>query len=155
MVGETGGPTGVIWGYSGAPVVDREGQVIGVLTGADFRGRTKLNLGAIQEVDAEGRPQRREVTLPNRSLVVVQPLQAPEILRELPPSTGYEKSRQVTEVVIAGFPFASCAATSAHLFAADSEDGARLLRKWQLLDQVGAWWLPFASRTRKLRLAPG
>lgn len=37
LVGESGQPLGVSWGFSGAAAVDPAGRVVGVLTGADFR----------------------------------------------------------------------------------------------------------------------
>jgi hypothetical protein len=155
LVGETSGPTGVVWGYSGGPAVDGDGQVVGVLIGADFRGRTTLNMRAIQDADSDGRPQRREVTLPNRSLVVVEPLQAPQIMDELGLSAAAGTDHEETPVVLAGFPFTSCASTTARLQPAASLAGATLLRKWQLIDQTGAWWLLPSLSVRKLRLAPG
>ena len=154
MVGETGNPVGVIWGFSGAPAVDRDGQVVGVLTEADFRGRTTLTLGTIQAAGADGRPQSREVTLPSRSLVVVEPLHTPKILRELKLSEAYRSDRGETPVLLTGFPFASCASTSARLKAADSPDGAKLLKKWQSVGPVDAWLPPFAFSVTKLRLTP-
>jgi hypothetical protein len=154
MVGETNGPTGVIWGYSGAPAVDRDGEIIGVATGADFRGRVTRNLGLIQDSDASGRPHNSDITLPNRSLVLVEPLHTPEILAALDLSETAPKAQSEGPVVLAGFPFASCASTSARLQPAESADGMQLIKKWQLLDQVGAWWLPSLG-SRKLRLTPG
>jgi len=154
MIGETSGTAGVIWGYSGAPAVDGDGQVVGVVTGADFRGRTTLRLGAIQGVDAEGRPQSREVTLPNRSLVIVEPLHTLEILRELDFPMLSVNDREETPVVLTGFPFANCASTSASLQTASSPGAAKLLKKWQLSDQAGAGWLPLELSVKKLRLSP-
>jgi hypothetical protein len=155
MIGETSGSTGVIWGYSGAAAVDGEGQIVGVVTGADFRGHITQKLGQFQESDADGGQQSREVTLPTRSLAVVEPLHTPEILHALGLSAAEESGREEAAVVVAGFPFASCASTSARLQVADSGGGAKLLKKWQLLDQVGAWWLPPGFGGKKLKLVPG
>ena len=57
-----------------------------------------------------------------------------------------------SSVVLAGFPFASCASTSAQLHTADSLAGADLLKKWQQLDRTDSWWLPSLGG-KKLRLA--
>jgi len=154
MVGEASDPAGVAWGYSGAAAIDRDGRVVGVLTGADFRGRVTLNLGAVQEADADGMPLTHPVTLPRRSLVVIEPLGAPEILRELGVSPPRRGQAGETPVVLAGFPLASCAATSARLQSADSSAGVELLSKWQSIGQVGAWFLPPQIDAKKLKLAP-
>jgi hypothetical protein len=150
MVGETDGRAGVIWGYSGAAAIDRAGEIIGVAIGADFRGRITQNLEAIQGADADDHSSH-EVTLPNRSLVLVEPLGAPEILRALGLSEAEGNEPIDGSVVLAGFPFASCASTSAQLQIADSADGVTLLKKWQRLDQTGSWWLP-SFGDKKLRL---
>jgi hypothetical protein len=154
MVGETTGQTGVIWGYSGAPAVDRDGEIIGVATGADFRGHITQNLALIQDTDVTGRPRNNDITLPNSSLVLVEPLHTPEILTALDLSEASPQARSQGSVVLAGFPFASCASTTARLQPAESAEGVQLIKKWQLRDQVGAWWLPSLGN-RKLRLTPG
>jgi hypothetical protein len=150
MVGETSGHAGVSWGYSGAPAVDDTGEVIGVAIGADFRGRVTQRLGAIQEPVSDDQ-QSGEITLPKRSLVVVEPLRAPEIVRALGLREHASSKPTESSAVLAGFPFASCASTSARLLAADSAAGASILKKWQQLDQTDAWWLPSLGH-RKLRL---
>ena len=83
LVGETGQPLGVSWGFSGAAAIDLAGRVVGVLTGADFRDRTTVELGSILDVNRSGGGVSRPVVLPSRSLVVVEPLRDPDILRAL------------------------------------------------------------------------
>jgi hypothetical protein len=150
MVGETNGQAGVIWGYSGAAAIDRAGEIIGVAIGADFRGRITQSLGVIQGADADDHLSR-EVTLPNRSLVVVEPLRAAEILQALGLSDAEDNAPAGHSVVLAGFPFTSCASTSAQLQIADSAGGVNLLKTWQRLAQTGSWWLP-SFGDKKLRL---
>jgi hypothetical protein len=150
MVGETSGRAGVIWGYSGAPAVDETGEVIGVAIGADFRGRVNQSLGTIQE-PAPDDQQTGEIALPKRSLVVVEPLRAPAIMRALGLREHASAERSESSVVLAGFPFASCASTSARLHTADSVAGAILLKKWQQLDRTDSWWLPSLGG-KKIRL---
>jgi hypothetical protein len=152
MVGETEGRTGVAWGYSGSAAVDQEGRVVGVLTSADFRGRVSVNLAAIQEAKKGDRPVNVATTLPDRSLVVVEPLQDPTIINELQPARVPAERRQTIKVVFAGFPSASCASTSARLQPAASPAGAELLGKWGAMDESGAWWIPpgFSIKTVSL-----
>ena len=142
MVGETDGRTGVAWGYSGAAAVDQEGHVVGVLTSADFRGRVSVNLGTIQEPKTSGSPIDVATTLPDRSLVIVEPLQDPAIIHELQQASVPSERRQPMKVVFAGFPSASCASTSARLQPATSPAGAELLVKWGAMDGSDAWWIP-------------
>jgi hypothetical protein len=142
MVGETDGRTGVAWGYSGSAAVDQEGHVVGVLTSADFRGRVSINLATIQEAKTGGRPIDVATTLPDRSLVVVEPLQDPAIIHELQQPRVPSERWRTTKVVFAGFPSASCASTSARLQPAVSPAGAELLGKWEAMDKSGAWWIP-------------
>jgi hypothetical protein len=149
MVGETSGHAGVIWGYSGAPAVTDTGEVVGVAIGADFRGRVTQSLGTLLE-SARDDQQSEEITLPERSLVVVEPLRAPEILRALGLAEHASAEHAESAVVLAGFPFASCASTSAWLKIADSAAGAMLLKKWQL-DQTDTWLLPSLGK-KKVRL---
>src|SRR5215467_3123660 len=142
MVGETDGRTGVAWGYSGSAAVDQEGHVVGVLTSADFRGRVSVNLATIQEAKTGGLPTDVATTLPDRSLVVVEPLQDPAIIDELQLARVPSERRRTIKVVFAGFPSASCASTSARLHAATSPAGAELLGKWRAMDESDAWWIP-------------
>src|SRR5262249_38257421 len=102
MVGETSGRAGVIWGYSGAPAVDDTGAVIGVAIAADFRGRVNQRLGTIQE-PAPDDQQTGEIALPKRSLVVVEPLRAPEIMRALGLGEHASAEHSESSVVLAGF----------------------------------------------------
>jgi hypothetical protein len=142
MIGETDGRTGVAWGYSGSAAVDQEGHVVGVLTSADFRGRTSVNLATIQEAKPGGRHTEVATTLPDRSLVVVEPLQDPAIIDELHQVRAPSERQRTIKVVFAGFPSASCASTSAHLQPAASPAGAEPLEKWEAMDGSGAWWIP-------------
>jgi hypothetical protein len=142
MVGETDGSTGVAWGYSGSAAVDQEGHVVGVLTSADFRGRTSVNLATIQEAKTGGRPTDVATILPDRSLVVVEPLQDPAIVHELQQTKVPSERQRTIKVVFAGFPSASCASTSARLQPAASPAGAELLKKWGAMDESDAWWIP-------------
>jgi hypothetical protein len=142
MVGETYAPTAVAWGYSGAAAVDARGHVVGVLTSADFRGHVSVNLATIQETKPGTQRVPAAVTLPDRSLVIVEPLRDPAITQELKPMSPPSGRQQTTKVIFAGFPMASCASTSAHLQPAASSAGAELLRKWRLMDQSDAWWIP-------------
>jgi CBS domain-containing protein len=140
LVGEASEPVAVAWGFSGAPAVDAEGRVIGVVTGADFRGRVTVELGSIADTEP-GRPAVRKVTLPSQSLVVVEPLNPPEILQALGPTVKADAASEVP-VVIAGYPLASCAATATALKTAESSAGAALLAKWRGVGPTGAWLLP-------------
>jgi len=140
LVGEASDPVAVAWGFSGAPAVDAEGRVVGVVTGADFRGRVTVELGSIADTEA-GHPAVRKVTLPSQSLVVVEPLVPGEILQELAPSVAADTPSEIP-VVIAGYPLASCAATATALKAAESSAGAALLAKWRGIGPTGAWLLP-------------
>jgi hypothetical protein len=142
MVGETDGRTGVAWGYSGSAAVDQEGHVVGVLTSADFRGRVFVNLGTIQEAKTGDRPIDVATTLPDRSLVVVEPLRDPAIIHELQQPRVPSERWRTTKVVFSGFPSASCASTSARLQPAASAAGAELLRKWGAMNKSDAWWIP-------------
>lgn len=139
MVGEASNPA-VVWGFSGAPAVDSSGRVVGVVTGADFRGQVKVELGAINNAQA-GHPAVRQVTLPSDSLVVVEPLHAPEILQTLEPAISSTPGAEVP-VTIAGYPLASCAATAASLTPAESSAGGALLAKWRTVAPTAAWMLP-------------
>ena len=152
-VGEASDPVGAIWGFSGAAAVDTAGRVVGVLTGASFRGRVTLELGSVQESNAAGAPRTRAVTLPTRSLIVVEPLQAQAVraaLGDLP----REAPAPDPAVLLAGFPLASCATTAATLASVDSPAGAALLSRWQKAGPVGAWFLPPSLDQTKLKLAP-
>jgi len=140
LVGEASDPVAVAWGFSGAPAVDAEGRVIGVVTGADFRGRVTVELGSIADTEA-GQPAVRKVTLPSQSLVVVEPLVPAEILQELAPRVAADTPSEIP-VVIAGYPLASCAATATALKAVESSAGAALLAKWRGIGPTGAWLLP-------------
>jgi hypothetical protein len=142
MVGETDGRTGVAWGYSGSAAVDEEGRVVGVLTSADFRGRVSVNLATIQEVKSGGRSTDVATTLPERSLVVVEPLEDPAIIHELQQARVPSERRRTIKVAFAGFPSASCASTSARLQPAASPVGGELLGKWGAMDNSEAWWIP-------------
>jgi hypothetical protein len=142
MVGETDSRTGVAWGYSGSAAVDQEGHVVGVLTSADFRGRVSINLATIQEAKIGGRLIDVATTLPDRSLVVVEPIQDPAIIHELEPARVPFERRRTIRVVFAGFPSASCASTSARLQPATSPAGAELLGKWGVMDDSDAWRIP-------------
>jgi hypothetical protein len=153
-VGEASDPIGAVWGFSGAAAIDREGRVIGVLTGADFRGRVTLDLGSIDGSNATGRPVTRPVTLPRRSLIVVEPLHAREILQALGPAVIHQSEQGEATAVFAGFPLASCAATSAKLEGATSAEGAALLARWQATGQEDAWLLPPRLDATKLKLSP-
>lgn len=141
LVGETDGATAVAWGYSGAPAVDVEGNAVGVLTSADFRGRVTVGLATIQEATTNGRRVDARVILPVRSFVVVEPLHDPTIMNEVTLAGAPDERVGTTKVVFAGFPSASCASTTAGLVAAASPAGAGLLRKWERMDQSGAWWI--------------
>jgi len=149
MVGETDGRTGVAWGYSGAAAVDQEGHVVGVLTSADFRGRVSVNLATIQDTKTGDRPIDVATTLPDRSLVVVEPLQDPAIIHELQQARVPSERRRTINVVFAGFPLASCASTTARLQPAASPAGAELLGKWGAMDESDAWWIPPDSASRR------
>ncbi len=153
-VGEASDPVGAVWGFSGAAAIDRDGRVMGVLTGADFRGRVTLELGSIEDSNASGRPVTRSVTLPRRSLIVVEPIEAPEILQALGPAALHQAEQAEADAVFAGFPLASCASTSAMLESAISAPGAALLARWQAMGQQDAWFLPPRLDATKLKLSP-
>lgn len=119
LVGETGAPYGAAWGFSGAAAVDPAGNVVGVLTGADFSGRVTLDLGSVQEANVAGKLVERAVVLPAQSLVVVEPLNSPEILKALAVPPARHAASTAGGVVMAGFPLASCAAITARLERAD------------------------------------
>lgn len=151
-IGEASNPTGAVWGFSGAAAIDRDGRVVGVLTGADFRGRVTVELGSIQESNATGHAVARPVTLPSQSLVVVEPINASNILRELGIAETGSAHATKTDIILAGFPLANCASTSATIDTADSPSGAALLLKWRNIGQTGAWLLPPHFGTNKLKL---
>jgi hypothetical protein len=150
LVGESGQPPGVSWGFSGAAAIDPVGRVVGVLTGAEFRDRVTLELGSILDAHPNGGAGSRPVTLPGRSLVVIEPLSDPDILRVLGRSPELRGSGLRTTATIAGFPAASCAATSATVEPIDSLAGTRLLSKWRSIGMEGAWYLPPQLGTTKL-----
>ena len=141
LVGEADRPLGVSWGFSGAAAIDPAGRVVGVLTGADFRDRTTLELGSILDANQSGGAVRRPVILPARSLVIVEPLHH-DILRALGHSPNPSRNRLRTRVIFAGFPTASCAATSATVKPINSRAGTRLLSQWRSIGMEGAWYLP-------------
>jgi hypothetical protein len=113
-----------------------------VLTSADFRGRVSVNLATIQEEDTRDRSIDVATTLPDRSLVVVEPLQDPAIIHELQQARVPSERWRTISVAFAGFPSASCASTSARLQPAASPAGAELLEKWGAMDESDAWWIP-------------
>jgi hypothetical protein len=152
LVGETSTPYGAAWGFSGAAAIDPAGNVIGVLTGADFHGRLTLDLGSVHETNAAGKLVNRAVTLPTQSLVVVEPLNSPEILKALAAPPARRVASTVASVVMAGFPLASCASVTARLESADSSTGAALLSKWQKIGQVADWIFPPPFDAKKLKL---
>lgn len=153
-VGEASEPIGAVWGFSGAAAIDREGRVMGVLTGADFRGRVTLELGSIEGSNAAGRPITRSVTLPRQSLIVVEPLHSHAILQALGPATIHQTEQGEAIAVFAGFPLASCAATSARLASPASAEGAAMLARWQAIGQEDAWLMPPRLDATKLKLSP-
>ena len=153
-VGEASDPVGVIWGFSGAAAVDGAGRVIGVLTGTSFRGHVTLPLGSIQESNAAGRPVARPVTLPTRSLIVVEPLRAATVREALGEAPTGAATAQSAQVVLAGFPLASCAAIAVTLESADSSVGAGLLSLWRRSGLVDAWYQPPSVDPTKLKLTP-
>ena len=153
-VGEASEPIGAIWGFSGAAAVDQQGRVIGVLTGADFRGRVTLELGSIEGANMAGGPLTRPVTLPRRALIVVEPLHDDAILRALGPGVTHQIEPSAAATVMAGFPLASCASTNAVLESPASSEGVALLSRWQAIGQEDAWFLPPRLDATKLRLAP-
>jgi hypothetical protein len=150
LVGESGQPLGVSWGFSGAAAIDPAGRVVGVLTGAEFRDRVTLELGSILDANRSGGAVSRPVTLPGRSLVVVEPLRDPHILHALGRSPELTGSGLRTTVTIAGFPAASCAATSATVEPINSQAGTRLLSQWRSMGMEGAWYMPPQLGTAKL-----
>jgi hypothetical protein len=142
LVGESSQPPGVSWGFSGAAAIDPVGRVAGVLTDAEFRDRMTLQLGSILDAHLNAGAGSRSVILPGRSLVVIEPLSDPDILRVLGRSPELRGSGMTTTVTIAGFPAASCAATSATVEPIDSQAGTRLLSQWRSIGTEGAWYLP-------------
>jgi hypothetical protein len=150
LIGETSQYLGVSWGFSGAAAIDLAGSVVGVLTGADFRDRTTLELGSILDANRGGGAVSRPVVLPGRSLVVIEPLRDPDILRALGRSPELRESGLRTTVTIAGFPVANCAATSATIEPVNSQAGTRLLSQWRSLGMEGVWYLPPQFGTAKL-----
>jgi len=152
MVGETSEPAGAFWGFSGAAAIDRAGRVRGVLTGAAFRGRVSLESGSIQASNAAGFPVARPTVLPSHSLVVVEPVRAPEILRVLRSASPLAAAVEPVAVVLAGFPMSSCVATTTILHDVASPEAASLLARWREIGQVGAWILPPPLDRTKLRL---
>ena len=102
-----------------------------MLTGAEFRDRLTLELGSILDADPNAGAVSRPVILPSRSLVVIEPLSDPDILRVLRRSPEPRGSGLRTTVTIAGFPAASCAATSATVEPIDSQAGTRLASQWK------------------------
>ena len=150
LVGETNQHLGVSWGFSGAAAIDPAGKVVGVLTGADFRDRTTQELGSILDANRSGGAAPRPVILPRRSLVVIEPLRDPDILRALGRPLALRGSGLRTTVTIAGFPAASCAATSATIEPINSQGGTRLLSQWRSVGMEGVWYLPPQLGTTKL-----
>jgi hypothetical protein len=150
LVDEASQYLGVSWGFSGAAAIDLAGRVVGVLTGADFRDRTTLELGSILDANRGGGAVSRPVVLPGRSLVVIEPLRDPDILRALGRSPELRESGLRTTVTIAGFPVANCAATSATIEPINSQAGTRLLSQWRSLGMEGVWYLPPQFGTAKL-----
>ena len=122
--------------------------------GVDHDEQSAIRTGATHPIQepAPDDQQTGEIALPKRLLVVVEPLRAPEIMRALGLREHASAEHSESSVVLAGFPFASCASTSAQLHAADSLAGASLLKKWQQLDRTDSWWLPSLGG-KKLRLA--
>jgi hypothetical protein len=148
LVGESG--PGVSWGFSGAAAIDPAGRVAGLLTSAEFRDRMPLELGSILDAHPTGGAVSQPVMLPGRSLVVIEPLRDPDILRVLGRSPELRGGGLRTTVTIAGFPAASCAATSATVEPIDSQAGMRLLSQWRSIGMEGAWYLPPQLGTAKL-----
>jgi len=141
LVGEAGRPLGASWGFSGAAAIDPAGRVVGVLTSADFRDRTTVKLGSILAANQSGGAVRRPVILPARSLVIVEPLNR-DVLHALGHAPNSRPKRFRTTVTFAGFPTASCAATSATVKPINSRAGTRLLSQWRSIGMEGAWYLP-------------
>ena len=142
LVGESSGPLGASWGFSGAAAIDPTGRVLGVLTDADFRDRATVELASIIDANQNGNAVPRRVVLPARSLVVIEPLRDPNILRALGRSSEARESGPRTTVTLAGFPSASCAATSATVEPINSGIGTELLSRWGSMGMEGAWYLP-------------
>jgi hypothetical protein len=101
-----------------------------------------VNLATIQEAKTGGRPTEVATTLPDRSLVVVEPLQDSAIIHELQQARVPSERQRTIKVMFAGFPSASCASTSARVQPAASPAGAELLGKWGAMDESDAWWIP-------------
>ena len=150
LAGETSRPLGAAWGFSGAAAVDPAGRVVGVLTGADFRDRTTLALASILDAAQSGTVVPRLVTLPSRSLVIVEPLQSPDILHALGRSPEPKRRVPSTTVSLVGFPLASCAATSAIVAPINTPAGTRLLSQWRSIGMEGAWYLQPSLGTAKI-----
>jgi hypothetical protein len=150
LAGETSRPLGAAWGFSGAAAIDPTGRVVGVLTGADFRDRTTLALASILDAAQSGTVVPRLVTLPNRSLVIVEPLQSPDILHALGRSPEPKRSAPRTTVSLVGFPLASCAATSAIVAPINTPAGTSLLSQWRSIGMEGAWYLQPPLGTGKI-----
>lgn len=121
-----------------------------MLTGADFRDRTTLALASILDTARSGGAVPRPVTLPNRSLVIVEPLQSTDILHALSRSPKPKRSAPRTTVSLVGFPLTSCAATSAIVVPINSEAGTRLLSQWRSIGMEGAWYLQPSLGTAKI-----
>jgi hypothetical protein len=154
MVGETDRPLGAVWGFSGAPAIDHDGKVVGVLTEADFRGRASVELASLQETNATNRPTQHTVTLPTQSLVVTEPFNAPQILAALNQRQEYRPPMAPKDVVIAGFPLGSCAATTATLMPLGTMAAISVVNKWQSIGTAGVWYMPVQFSATKLKLVP-
>ena len=142
LVGETGQQLpGASWGFSGAAAVDPSGRVVGVLTGADFRDRTTPTLASILDARSSGGAVPRPVTLPARSLVIVEPLSSKDILHALGRSPKPRTSAAGVVVTLAGFPLANCAVTSATVAPINGKDGTETLARWEKVGIEGAWYL--------------
>ena len=91
--------------------------------------------------------------MPAQSMVVVEPFQSRAVLQALG-RTVLEKPRQTeTQVVIAGFPLGSCAATSAKLEPVATPAAKKLFAKWNSMGASGAWYLPPRLSWTTLKLA--
>jgi hypothetical protein len=142
LVGETSQQfAGASWGFSGAAAVNPAGRVVGVLTGADFRNRTTLKLASILDARSSDGAVPRPVTLPGRSLVVVEPLSSKDILHALGRSPKPRPSHASVDVTLAGFPLANCAATSATVTPIDGQAATMTLSQWDAVGTEGAWYL--------------
>ena len=74
LVGESGQPPGVSWGFSGAAAIDPAGRVAGVLTGAEFRDRMTLELGSILDAHPNGGAVRSLIYRAQNKRAAVRPL---------------------------------------------------------------------------------